>query len=324
METTERNDVADTMVNEQPSVNNEVKTNASAGSGSGFGKVVMFGAVPGILLGSAGTVAAASVVSDDFDAVVEDFKNAASGYETASNSDEVVTEEVDIEETVAAEETVEMEDVMEEPEVQDVQEVAVDTLQVAGVEDSMSFGEAFAAARSQVGPAGVFEWRGNDYSTFTKEEWDSMDAAQRGDYMHKYYNTDMSEETVSVVEEVTAVEDVEGIDVHEVADNLTDRQDVTVTQLRDTVTVSSEEVIIVNEETEEVLTCDVVDVTVEHEVCDSHIVFGEVDGHEVMYSDLDSDGVADYMVIDANDNGIAEYEEIHDISGDGLDMDCIG
>lgn len=317
MESTEIKD-AETMVNGQPAVNIQVKTNTPAGSGAGFGKVVMFGAVPGILLGTAGTVAAASVVSDDFDAVVEDFKNAASGYERASNSDEVVTEEVDIEETV------EMEDVMEEPEVQDVQEVAVDTLQVAGVEDSMSFGEAFAAARSQVGPAGVFEWRGNDYSTFTKEEWDSMDAAQRGDYMHKYYNTDMSEEAVSVVEEVTAVENVEGVDVHEVADNLTDRQDVTVTQVRDTVIVSSEEVIIVNEETEEVVTCEAVDVTVEHEVCDSHIVFGEVDGHEVMYSDLDGDGVADYMVIDANDNGIAEYEEIHDISGDGLDMDCIG
>ena len=40
-----------------------------------------------------------------------------------------------------------------------------------GVKDSMSFGDAFAAARSEVGPGGVFHWRGNVYNTYYEKEW---------------------------------------------------------------------------------------------------------------------------------------------------------
>ena len=38
--------------------------------------------------------------------------------------------------------------------------------------DEMSFSEAFAAAREELGPGQVFEWNGNLYSTCTVEEWD--------------------------------------------------------------------------------------------------------------------------------------------------------
>ena len=43
-----------------------------------------------------------------------------------------------------------------------------------GVNDSMSFAQAFSAARSEVGPGGVFHWHGQSYNTFTAEEWNSM------------------------------------------------------------------------------------------------------------------------------------------------------
>lgn len=39
------------------------------------------------------------------------------------------------------------------------------------VSDEMSFGDAFAAARAELGQGGVFEWRGNLYATDTIEEW---------------------------------------------------------------------------------------------------------------------------------------------------------
>ena len=35
-----------------------------------------------------------------------------------------------------------------------------------GVTDEMSFGEAFAAARAEVGAGGAFEWRGEVYNTY--------------------------------------------------------------------------------------------------------------------------------------------------------------
>lgn len=61
-----------------------------------------------------------------------------------------------------------------------VPETGVDTdvnapaLKIAAVEDGISFEDAFAAAREQVGPGGVFEWRGVIFSTYTADEWESM------------------------------------------------------------------------------------------------------------------------------------------------------
>lgn len=51
-----------------------------------------------------------------------------------------------------------------------------------GVDDSMSFGQAFAAARAEVGPGGCFEWHGGVYGTYTAEEWGHMSAAERAEY----------------------------------------------------------------------------------------------------------------------------------------------
>ena len=50
------------------------------------------------------------------------------------------------------------------------------------VNDSMSFGEAFGAARAEVGPGGVFEWHGHLYGTYYATEWDAMDSEARDEY----------------------------------------------------------------------------------------------------------------------------------------------
>ncbi len=51
---------------------------------------------------------------------------------------------------------------------------AEDGLKVATVDDSMSFSQAFAAAREQVGAGGVFTWHGNIFNTYTAAEWKAM------------------------------------------------------------------------------------------------------------------------------------------------------
>lgn len=54
---------------------------------------------------------------------------------------------------------------------------------VAGkVTDSMSFEQAFTAAREEVGMGGVFGWHGHWYNTFDKEEWSSLSLEQRQSY----------------------------------------------------------------------------------------------------------------------------------------------
>ena len=52
-------------------------------------------------------------------------------------------------------------------------------LPLAVIDDCLSFGEAFAEARSQVGPGGVFDWHGHLYSTYYVEEWDAMSLDER-------------------------------------------------------------------------------------------------------------------------------------------------
>jgi len=50
---------------------------------------------------------------------------------------------------------------------------------VAHVSDSMSFSQAFAAARAEVGPGGVFAWHGGIYGTYYETEWDAMSDEQK-------------------------------------------------------------------------------------------------------------------------------------------------
>lgn len=52
----------------------------------------------------------------------------------------------------------------------------------SSVNDDMSFGEAFAAARAEVGAGGAFEWHGQVYGTFTAAEWNAMSPAEKAEY----------------------------------------------------------------------------------------------------------------------------------------------
>lgn len=56
----------------------------------------------------------------------------------------------------------------------DVASGANDGMKVAHVSDQLSFRHAFDAARAEVGPGGVFEWRGHIYNTYTAAEWKAM------------------------------------------------------------------------------------------------------------------------------------------------------
>jgi hypothetical protein len=44
----------------------------------------------------------------------------------------------------------------------------------SGVNDGMSFTEAFAAARGETGPGGVFFWKDGVYGTYYKDEWNQL------------------------------------------------------------------------------------------------------------------------------------------------------
>lgn len=57
-----------------------------------------------------------------------------------------------------------------------------ESLQIAHPTSGTSFSQAFAEARAEVGPGGVFHWNGGIYNTYTKEEWDALSAEEKHDF----------------------------------------------------------------------------------------------------------------------------------------------
>ncbi len=58
-----------------------------------------------------------------------------------------------------------------------------------GVNDAMSFNQAFAAARHEVGPGGIFVWHGHTYGTYYANEWNAMTPEDRDQYWADVHHT---------------------------------------------------------------------------------------------------------------------------------------
>ncbi len=83
-------------------------------------------------------------------------------------------------------------------------------LEVAtSVDDSMSFNEAFAAARQEIGAGGLFIWQGHTYGTYYADEWNAMSAEEREEYWANVHQTTSHiNEEINSVEESIELEDV--------------------------------------------------------------------------------------------------------------------
>ncbi len=93
----------------------------------------------------------------------------------------------------------------------------------------MSFGEAFAAARAEVGPNGVFEWNGGYYGTYYENEWADMSDEFKREFNNHNWSTEFSSGNVEVAldadgiidDDLLAVADGD-VDVEVVADDALD------------------------------------------------------------------------------------------------------
>lgn len=148
-----------------------------------------------------------------------------------------------------------------------------------GVDDSMSFSEAFSTARAEVGAGGAFTWHGNVYSTYYGTEWNAMSPEQQDQYGHAVASTDIkpepySDEPVTVEEPVANSEVVLG------------------------------EVEIVGVE------------TVDTPVGPMDVAHGYVGDHAAAFIDGDRDDVIDAVAVDINDNLNVEPEEMYEPAED--------
>ena len=170
----------------------------------------------------------------------------------------------------------------------------------AKVDDDMTFGEAFASAREEVGPGGVFEWRGNLYNTFTAEEWESMTEDEKEEFADKVNGIDEDQEqdveTLEQLDESSedlAAQNVE-IEVEEDVEIVEGEPEIEVYSVEEVVTDAGEVVTLAD---------------------------ADVDGHSATIIDTNNDGIVDVMTVDENDNMVCDPEEMSDIQDMGLTVE---
>ena len=227
-------------------------------------KEVMIGGVSGIALGTDGTLLASSIPIDA----------------AAENSDSQDTPNTENEATNT-------------------------TAQMATcVNDSMSFSDAFNAAREEVGAGGVFEWHGNLYSTYTAAEWYNMDATARNEFAdsihwdgpsHEYVSSNHSQSSHSThsthTEEVTNTQTVSNGNTTQTQSPNKDEED-------------SPDV--------EIIGVEHANIDGEH---DSIIGTASINGQAVYFIDVDGeDNEFELMVSDTNGNNQVDEGEVVDIS----------
>ena len=183
-----------------------------------------------------------------------------------------------------------------------------DILVASGVNDEMSFSEAFAAARSEVGAGGAFEWRGNVYGTYYAEEWNSMSPAEKADFNNHFSwnNIDSPSANVTTQTDVTTNHD--------------DIEIVSVDHAQTPSSVGGDSSIEVVSAEPEIEILGVV-----HDMSTGSNIGGmSVDGQDVFLIDVDGDLEFDLMASDLNRNNVVDEGEVVDIHGQGMSVNDLG
>ena len=151
-------------------------------------------------------------------------------------------------------------------------------LQVAAVSDDLSFGEAFAQARAEVGPGGVFHWHGGIYNTYTAAEWNAMTVEQKHDFAQQVKPEISADEIPTPTDSNTHVIVEHHVYHHDSNHPVNDAQ-------------ASDDVQVANQQAN-------------NADSDVHIVgYGDVRGHSAVALDMNGDGQADVAIIDVDDSG---------------------
>ena len=211
------------------------------------------------------------------------------------------------------------EEVLSHPEwVDDQIEVAT------SVNDEMTFGEAFAAARSEVGPGGVFEWHGQLYGTYTAEEWNNMSEEEKAEYSAHFSWNNIDHSSSDVAQhsaeasnnETVQIESNDDIEVISVDHN--GANETSTTNIHQMSNEPEEGIIVESDPEVEIL-------GVEHDDASGANIGGMVvDGQEVVVIDVDGDLTFDYIATDLNSDGKIDNNEIIDIQGENLTVNDLG
>ena len=206
---------------------------------------------------------------------------------------------------------IETQDHQTAPEPEDAIVVTATGVRVAQVDDNASFSQAFADARAQVGPGGVFEWHGRVYGTYYKAEWDNMTAEQKHVYQASIdYKDVISDESMAQHHNDMAQHNATH---HESNVHHTSYHHQETTAKPETVNDSQD----VSSEDVDVQVLEVGQTDLNGDGIPENAAVLEVNGHEVLIVDIDQDGIADAALCDVDNDG---QVEIADLSGENMAM----
>lgn len=160
---------------------------------------------------------------------------------------------------------------------------------VAHVNDELSFAEAFAEARSQVGSGGVFEWRGSVYNTYIESEWDNMSSTQKNEFLSKVDYKEILEDSIDL--SISPNEVAEVVPQGNVSSNVED---------------------VGNQAVSGGLNVYAVETVTDEYGNEITIAAVEIEGDQVLLVDGDNDGIIDVAVCDENHDGEIEVIDISD------------
>ena len=173
-------------------------------------------------------------------------------------------------------------------------------IRVAEIDQNLSFGEAFAAAREEVGAGGVFHWHGRTYNTFTENEWESMSDAEHHQFAQQVAPEIQTNEMPSEHGHSTAQH-------HEAHHN----QKEEISQQPQVRQVSSGQEEVQNEPEVHFLGVNQVQTDDGQTINVGHMTIAE---EEVALVDMDNDMIFDVAISDRNHNEQIDEEEVIDIS----------
>lgn len=239
----------------------------------------------GTVMGRAGALAAGAVVGSSADYVVGQVYDKATAATLEDSND--------------GEEAKHTSEANSNTDGGEVEYATADTINIARVDDAMTFSEAFASVREQVGAGGVFEWHGKVYGTYYKEEWSAMSQEERSEWQSRIdYN------------------EVQGGATHTASEN-----HYATASSRAEANAEVDDTTVGEEATAEV----VADTDVEVHMLGIGVqdngqggmatIAGMQIGEETaIVVDLETDGTIDIMGVDRNKNGDIEQNEWQDVS----------
>lgn len=187
------------------------------------------------------------------------------------------------------------------PSIEEPESLSDMDLPVADVSDDMSFKEAFAAARDEVGPGGVFYWHGGIYGTYYKEEWDAMSAEEKaefGDLASNMFPEAEDAENAIIPQDVAELPD---------EDNAIQDEDVLAQQDgTDSQNASSKEETVPNKSEQAAEVKEVTDPLDTQNTALNNSQETEANNgseHLTAEVDLDNDGKSDVLFVDMDDSG---------------------